>query len=230
MTQPPMLKVGTPEYEANWSLYERLWAMIPGSKTQPGADVLVTGADAVGYALVAFLNDLLGTHWIDAAGDGWPVWDLVETDMAEAIEQLKEVKAQMQKIAPPRMQCGVTSRFEEPEDDAAWDQVWSPFALRHAVGTGELTVEDCWPTDVAAFEKFIEPYRIGMEMAYALVDDVPHVAGWVQGDYQFWVWDLYPDAPEHVVVIEDQPYCGCYCLPPLAEWPNFTRQGETYVP
>ena len=111
-----------------------------------------------------------------------------------------------------------------PIDDAAWDPVWTAFAMRHEAQTDEIP-EDCSTIDLAAFEKFIEPGRFDMETAYALVDDVPHVAGWTSGDYQFWVWNLWDI--DKVVVIEDQPYCGCYCLPPLREWPSFLKVKET---
>lgn len=110
-----------------------------------------------------------------------------------------------------------------PIDDAAWDPVWTAFALRHEARSDELTA-DCSPIDLAAFEAFIEPGRIEMETAYELIDGLPHVAGWTSSDYQFWVYDLWPiGRRQRVIVIEDQPYCGCYCLPPLREWPNFWK-------
>ena len=228
---PPIYETGTAQYNANLATWQRIKAMIPAWNNMQDGDWqgFVVEPDEVGSNLEPFLKGMVG-HWDACVADGWPLWFVLEDDLTEAITTLQAMLAAMQKLAPPQMECGVASRFEAPIDDAAWDPVWTAFALRHEARSDELTA-DCSPIDLAAFEAFIDPHRIDMKTAYELIDGLPHVAGWTSSDYQFWVYDLWPiGRRQRVIVIEDQPYCGFYCLPPLREWPTFTRQGETYVP
>lgn len=219
---PSLLEIGSIKYNANLAVWKRIKAMIPAWKDMQDGDWegFVVEPDEVGSNLEPFLKGMT-EHWDACVADGWPLWFVLENDLTDAIVTLQTMLTAMQKIAPPQMQCGVASRYEAPIDDAAWDPVWNAFALRHAVRSGELTA-DCSVIDLDAFEAFIESARIDPETAYALADDVPHVAGWVNADYQFWVWDLRDI--DKIVVIEDHPYCGYYCLPPLREWPNFCER------
>lgn len=77
----------------------------------------VVEPDEVGSIFEPFLKGMV-EHWDACVADGWPLWFVIEDDLTEAITTLQTMLAEMQKIAPPQMQCGVASCLDADHESA----------------------------------------------------------------------------------------------------------------